>query len=142
LPKYELLDHVSDVYVKASGEDLLDALIGLGRGLTSVLVRNPEAIEVKESRKISVEATDVEELVYLWLGELIYLFDTESFLFRELDGKIEKRRDKLRLRGTARGDLYDPSRHRSGTHVKAVTYHNMEVRVRKGGATVTVLLDI
>jgi SHS2 domain-containing protein len=142
LPKYELLDHVSDVYVKASGKDLLDALIGLGMGLASVLVRNPEAIEAEERRKISVEAVDVEELVYLWLGELIYLFDAESFLFKEFDGKIEMRRGKLRLRGAAKGDLYDSSRHRSGTHVKAVTYHNMEVRVRKDRATVTVLLDI
>jgi hypothetical protein len=49
LPKYELLDHVSDVYVKASGKDLLDALIGLGMGLASVLVRNPEAIEAEFS---------------------------------------------------------------------------------------------
>lgn len=142
MPKYELLDHVSDVYVKASGKDLLDAFVGLGMGLTSVLVRNPESVEDKESRKISVEAADVQELVYLWLGELIYLFDAESFLFSKFDGKMEKRRNKLCLRGTARGDLYDPSRHRSGTHVKAVTYHNMEVSVRKDRATVMVLLDI
>jgi len=142
LPKYELLEHVSDVYVKASGRDLLDALIGLGMGLTSVIVRNPEVLETNERRKISIEAANAEELVYLWLGELIYLFDTESFLFREFDGKIEKRRERLRLHGTAGGDLYDPSKHRPGTHVKAVTYHNMEVQIRKDGATVTVLLDI
>ena len=142
MPKYELLEHVSDVYVKASGKDLLDALVGLGMGLTSVLVRNPEVLETSEHRKISVEATNAEELVYLWLGELIYLFDTESFLFREFDGRIEKRRERFHLHGTAGGDLYDPSRHRSGTHVKAVTYHNMEVKVRKDTATITVLLDI
>ena len=142
LPKFELLEHVSDVYVRASGDDLLDALVGLGMGLTSVIVRNPESVAGKEKKKISVEANGLEELVFLWLAELIYLFDAFTFLFRGFEGRIRSERGKLSIQGVAAGDTYDPLRHRPGTHVKAVTYHDMKIEAGKGRTTITVLLDI
>jgi SHS2 domain-containing protein len=142
LPRFELLEHTSDVYVRASGEDLLDALVGLGMGLTSVLVRNPESVAGNEKKDVSVEANGPEELVFLWLAELIYLFDASSFLFKGFEGRVRCERGKLLLQGAATGDVYDPSRHKPGTHVKAVTYHDMRVETCKGTTTVTVLLDI
>jgi len=142
LPKFEILEHTSDVYVRASGDDLLDAFVGLGMGLTSVIVRNPESVARKERREISVEANGLEELVFLWLAELIYLFDVSSFLFRGFEGQIRSKRGKLFIQGAATGDVYDASRHRPGTHVKAVTYHDMKIEADKKRTTITVLLDI
>jgi len=142
LPKFELLEHTADVYVKAKGKNLADAMDGLGKGLTSVLVRNPKSVRAKEKKKITVEGHGAEELAYVWLGELIYLFDVEGFLFKEFDGEISESDGKFLLRGVARGERFDPSRHRPGTHVKAATYHNLRVEVGEKGATVTVLLDI
>lgn len=142
MSKFELLEHPSDVYVRASGDDLVEALVGLGMGLTSVLVRNPESVAGKERREISVGANGPEELVFLWLAELIYLFDAFSFLFKGFEGEIKRERGKLSLRGAATGDIYDPSRHRPGTHVKAVTYHDMKIETGRKRTTITVLLDI
>ena len=142
LAEFEILEHVSDVYVRARGKDLMDALVGLAMGHVSVLIRNPESVELRKEAEIDIEAKDIEEAVYLWLGELIYLFDTRGFLLGEFSGEVVQGCCKVRVRGIAKGDAYDPSRHIPGTHVKAVTYHDLKVEALEGSTILTVLLDI
>ena len=60
---------------------------------------------------------------------MLFWFSTERFLPVEyaLDEVTE-----TSLRGTVRGDVFDPARHAQGREVKAITRHFLEVR-REGG---------
>jgi SHS2 domain-containing protein len=46
------------------------------------------------------------------------------------------------LEGTARGEPLELDRHRYKVEIKAVTYHEMEIRQEKGMITVRFLLDL
>jgi SHS2 domain-containing protein len=53
------------------------------------------------------------------------LHDAEGLIFRVFD--ITELREGY-LAGRATGERYDPERHRPGTEVKAITYHQVLVR--------------
>ena len=139
---FEFLEHTSDIYVRSHGKNLKQALVNCGKGLTAILVRNPDAVRKLKDRSVEIKAKDLEELVYLWLEELIFLFDSEAFLFRGFSGELKAADSGYLMTGTVKGEKYDPSRHRPGVHVKGVTYHNLDVRTGRNETTITVLLDI
>ena len=60
----------------------------------------------------------------------------------QADLAVEANSDGWCLRGTVRGERYDPNRHELKTLIKAVTYHQLEVRSSKVGWTARVVFDI
>jgi SHS2 domain-containing protein len=83
----------------------------------------PAPIEVE--REIRVAGADREELLVRWLSELLYLHDAEGLIFHAFE--ITDLQDG-HLAGRVTGERYDPERHRPGTEIKAVTYHQVLVQ--------------
>jgi SHS2 domain-containing protein len=46
------------------------------------------------------------------------------------------------LKALARGEIFDPSRHRFKTEIKGVTYHQVEVRQKDRGWEGRVVFDL
>ena len=75
---FEYLDHISDILVKAYGGYLAGVFEQSARALTRVIVRNPERIGQDSERNLNISGETLEELLYRFLEELIFLFDTEN----------------------------------------------------------------
>ncbi|MBN1380462.1 MAG: archease [Deltaproteobacteria bacterium] len=88
------------------------------------MITDIQTIDVRDSRIISLEADQVEELMVHWLNELNFLFDTEGLLFAVFDITLI---DNRHIEATVRGERYDPARHSIKTTVKSATYHQLEV---------------
>jgi len=88
---------------------------------------------------VSLEASDLEQLLVKWLSEVLYLYDGEKFVCRELS-VFELRHDSLRA--TALGEAFVPEKHVTRLDVKAVTYHQLVVEETNTGCRVRVFLDI
>ena len=133
---FEVLDHTADVGIIAYGADTKQAFANAARGLFSLIT---ELDDINENlyRDIEVTATDEAALLVNWLNELIYQFDTHSFLFNRFEFTIFGHR---RLKARAYGERVDSSRHRLKTGVKAATYHLLEIS--QGGGRVSVIFDI
>ena len=67
-----------------------------------------------------------------WLGELLYIHDTQRFLFSAFDVHVVGRS----LEGHARGEAIDKDRHELKLVIKAVTRHGLTVDPEKGIAEV------
>ena len=139
MEKFEYPDiTTSDVCFRAYGKTLGEMFANSGLALMGVTV-NTDQVEPKESRKIKVQGHDLESLMFEFLTELIYLIDAENMAFSRFDLKADEK--AFTLEGEIRGEKIDPSRHETRTHVKACTYHKMEIK--KGKAwTAQVILDI
>jgi SHS2 domain-containing protein len=74
-----------------------------------------------------------------WLGELLYLHDVEDLLFRSFF--IEELRDGS-LKARARGEVFDEKRHVMKTEIKAVTYHQIEVKKEKERWRARIIFDL
>jgi len=120
----------------AYGKSLAEAFANAAYGLFSLIVE-PNKVKEKESRKVIVQAQDVEGLLFNWMNELIYIFEVERLLFKsfnitEFTGQG--------LEATCWGEKYDPSRHQLKTGVKSATYHMLKVDGEKN--RVQVIFDV
>lgn len=137
---YKFLDYMSDAYIEAWGDSLEEAFAYAAAGFYDTMI-NYDSIEAHIKEDITVEGHDIQELLYNWIEELIYIFETKGMIFKKFYIKIYRDDDRWVLNGELLGERYSKAKHGSKTHVKAVTYHAMEIEMRDG-ARIRYILDL
>ncbi|MDY6965509.1 MAG: archease [Halobacteriota archaeon] len=117
------IEHTSDVGFEVE-EESLEELFSSAAIAMYELMTDPGEIETVLERKVEVQSEDLESLMFDWMDELIFLFESEHLIFKSFNLSI----DGFHLDGRCRGGVFDPAKHESGIAVKAVTYHMMEVK--------------
>jgi SHS2 domain-containing protein len=136
--RYEYIEHTGDLGFKAFGSTREDLFVNAAAALFQALV-SAETVEEREERVVAVQAEALDYLLVSWLGELLYLFDTEGLLLRGFEIKDMKEDS---LDATVRGEILDPARHEIKTCIKAVTYHQLYIRNANGMWECQVILDL
>jgi len=134
--RFRLIEHTADMGLVAYGKSLAEAFANAAYGLFSLIIE-PNKVKEKESRKVTVQAQDMESLLFSWINELIYIFEVERLLFKSFDITEFTGRS---LEATCWGEKYDPSRHQLKTGVKSATYHMLKVDGEKN--RVQVIFDV
>lgn len=135
---YETFEHTADIGLRARAADLNCLFAEAARAFFSVIVENPtEVLAVKEF-SVSVEADQIDDLMYDWLAELLYLFDTEHVLLRDFDVTIQDGK----VTASVRGEPVDEARHRLDMEVKAITYHELKVERNGDEWLAEVIVDL
>ncbi|MCD4803813.1 MAG: archease [Anaerolineales bacterium] len=133
---FEELEHTADLEIQVWGEDLdslfrqsaagmiqLSGVEGLVEGISSV------------QQNISLEAMDYEGLLILFLEELLYRL-TEDYMVYEIQELSVSSEYTLKARLTgAQIKSYQRD-------IKAVTYHNLNIRTTADGYEVNIVFDI
>ncbi|MBN2142307.1 archease [Candidatus Woesearchaeota archaeon] len=138
---FEYLEHTADLKVKAWGNQLEKAFENAALGGMNFIV-DIKKVEPKIKKKIMVRSKRLESLLYDFLEELLYLIDTDGFMFagaqemsiaRGVGGDLE-------LHCVALGDSYK-NYERKGD-LKAITYSEMSIKEKDGGWEIIVVYDI
>lgn len=135
---FETFDHTADIGLRINAATLEELFVDAARGLTSLLVENIDAVQPTLTETIQLGSTEVDYLLFDWLNELLFRFETRGMLFREFDVRLEGRN----LEATIRGESFDRSRHHMAHEVKAITYHGLSVEKTESGWRVELVLDI
>ena len=136
---FERFEHTADLGLHVEAMSIIELFSEAGRGLTSLLVDQPELIQAVDEKTFEVTASELDYLFFDWLNELLYAFDSEGWLGAEFAVRI----DGDRLVARVRGESLDAARHRPSHEVKAITYHGLAVREDSAGRwTVDVIVDI
>jgi len=135
---FEIIEHPADVGFIAYGQTFAELLANAALAMCS-LACELDAIEERERREISVTGADQESLLFAWLAEILAIADAEQLFFRRVEVS-EAGAD--RARGVAHGEKFDKARHRAGTYIKAVTYHQLRVEQTAEGWRARVFLDV
>ncbi len=135
---YETFEHTADIGLRARAADLDTLFAEAARAFFSIIVENYGDVRAVNEYSLSVEADQLDDLLYDWLAELLYLFDTEHVLLCEFnvtlcDGS---------LTATVRGEPIDPERHHLDMDVKAITYHELKVEQDRDGYLAEVIVDL
>lgn len=129
-------EHTADVGIRAWGPRLEDAFAAAAEGLVAYMVDVSEARDVGEAR-VEVEGESDERLLYRFLEEVLFLFETRRWVITSADVRL----DGSRLTAALRGEAYDAARHGHVHEVKAITFHDLAVR-RGPSPEVRVIVDI
>jgi len=128
-----------DFVFDAFGETLEEMLISCAEACFSATT-DLSGVDAIDEFSIVVEGEDLNELLFNFLAELIYLKDTERIFLSKFELKLSD--NNSTLKAVARGEKIDYDKHEIKTDVKAVTYHKLEVKQTDSGFTVRVMLDL
>ena len=135
---YEVIEHPADVGFLAYGATLEELFANAALAMLS-LACELEGIAERQQRELEATGADTEALLFAWLAEILAVADAEQLVFRRVDVKSL---GEGRVRGIAYGQRFDKARHRAGTYIKAVTYHQLHVERAADGWRAQVYLDV
>ncbi|MDE2993802.1 MAG: archease [Chloroflexota bacterium] len=137
-PPFELIEHPADVGIRVYGRGLAALFTHAALGLCS-LVTDTDTVLERETRSVEVAAPDRESLLVAWLSEVLWLIEAEDLLFARFT--IESLSD-TGLAATAYGEPADPQRHPYRGVIKAVTYHQLQLRQQAGTWSTNIIFDV
>jgi SHS2 domain-containing protein len=135
---FEFFEHTADLGLRVRAADLDTLFEEAARALFAAIVEDLEIVEERDHVALELEADDYAYLLFDWLNELLYHFDTKQVLFGHFKVHIEGKR----LKGMAGGEPLDPARHSLSHEVKAITYHGLRVEHAADGWLAEVIVDI
>ncbi|RLB06731.1 MAG: hypothetical protein DRG50_04810 [Deltaproteobacteria bacterium] len=135
---YEFLEHTGDLGIRVWA-DRLEGLFCEAAWALFDIITDLEKVEVHLEWEADVEGSGREELMVAWLNELLYLHEVEGLLFRDF---AVTEIDEERLRGVAKGEKYQEGRHIIKTCIKAVTYHQLEIKEEDGLWQAQMIFDV
>lgn len=133
-------DHASGDFVfDAYGETIEELFTACARACFFAMT-DVDSIEPLLPHEFEVTGDSIDDLLYNFVSELIYLKDARKMLFSEF--KITFAPDEKSLKAVASGEQIDHDRHILKTDVKAVTYHGLEVKKTGRGYMTRMILDL
>jgi SHS2 domain-containing protein len=135
---YETFEHTADLGLRVTAADLPELFCEAARGLFSIIVADPKDIVARQQERIEIVGQHRDELLFDWLSELLYLFESRRLLLADFEVEI----DAAGLRAVVRGEPWTPDRHPLEHEVKAITYHGLKVEPTDGGWLAEVIVDI
>jgi SHS2 domain-containing protein len=138
MKRFEVLDHTADIGLLVYGEDLKALFENAGEAFFH-LITDLRKVKRRTERQIKIGSETLERLMVDWLTELLYLHDVENLLFKGF--QVESVGEDG-LRAKVEGEPFQEGVHVIKTEVKAVTYHQIEVRKTNGNWRAQIILDL
>ncbi len=133
--RYEFLEHTADIKFRAYGKTL-NELFENAVLAVAAYVGKGEKIHPRKARRIEVHGTDIENLLYSFLDELIYLMDAEKFVTAKAEVFVRGNNLTAELYGDA------ATQYEGLDAIKAATYADMYVKKTSKGWELQVVLDV
>lgn len=131
---------VSGDFVFQAWGNTLEELFGSCAEACFSAMTDPAAVEPRKEYPVKIGADNLEDLLYNFLAELIYLKDTDKIFLSKFDIEIDV--NDVSLNAVAWGETIDYNKHEIKTDVKAVTYHDLNIIKAGDRYEVKVILDL
>jgi len=134
--KFKFLEHTADIKFQAFGKSVEDVFKNSALAMFNSMY-DGKVKEIK-SFKINVKGKDFESLLYNFLEELLFLFDSENFFVSKIKNiKITK---DFKLSAEVFGD--NTENYEVHLDVKAITYNEMFVKKQGNKFIAQVVVDV
>ena len=138
MKRFEILDHTADIGLIIYGNDLRALFEHAGEGFFH-LITDLKKVRPRIERRVELEGECLERLLVDWLGELLYLHEVDHLLFRKFS--IETVGEQG-LKAVVKGEPFQEGIHSIKTEIKAVTYHQIQIKEREGSWKAQVIFDL
>ena len=124
-------NHTADIGIEVWADSYVNLVLESGKAFSEITT-NVEEIGNAEKYHVIVEAEELDLLLVEFLNELLFLLETEDFVARCFESpKHFVDRNKIIFAVKAIGGKWIQEIHESRSEIKAVTYHELEVRMIK-----------
>ena len=134
MKKFEILEHKADLKIRVFGKDLRELFLNAIVGMFEEAGYESEGEEIK--REIKISSLDLPSLLVDFLSEVLYLCEVNREVYHKV---LFKNLTEKELKGILIGKPLK----RMGVHIKAVTYHDLDIHQKKDKTwQATILFDI
>ena len=146
---YEFIDHTADLGILVFGDDLNELFINAANALSEILT-DTSKVENIITKEINANGENFEQLMINWLHEVLYYYEVHTILLKTFDSININNPTKtnlnteslLTLKALGSGEIFNPKKHVILTEIKAVTYHQIEVKVHNGKWQARIIFDL
>ncbi len=133
-PPYEEIEHTADLALRVRGRDLAELLRHAAEGMLALSEARPGPGEGR-SAHLDLQAPDDEQLLVVWLEELLYGMEMREVTYRDFEIQVF---DGTRLVAK----MQEQPLASMAMHIKAVTFHDLRILSSQEGLEATVVFDI
>jgi len=134
---YKLLDHTADIGIETTGDTFMSALSNVIFAMYDLMI-DMKNVEIIIERRFSLKRRTDEDTVVDVLENVLFYFETEHFIGK----KIEIINNGSSIDIVMKGEKFDPLKHKTKFEIKAITYHKLVVKRRKGKWIMRVIFDV
>jgi protein archease len=140
---YRFLDDIAlaDVAFEVLGDSLSDVFAGATQALLETLA-NPATVTASWERAVTHTDTDLSNLLFDWLSEIVYLKDAAGVVFREAPLTLACEAGTWTIQARLVGAPVDQQVQELRNDVKGVTKHLYQLSQEGGRWKATVVLDV
>jgi protein archease len=120
---HETFEHTADLGLRIRAADLDTLFVEAAQALFGAVVEDLATVRPLRKIDVQIDGNEIDFLLFDWLRELLYHFDTVHLLF----GKFTVHVTDAGLTASAWGERLDRARHNLEHEVKAITYHGLRV---------------
>lgn len=132
---FEEIEHTADRALRIYGRNLEELLLNAAFGLNSLMGADEDPGATPQTKSIVLDAEDAEGLLVEWLSELAFWAESEMLVFGKFDLQTVS---ATHIRAAVAGRQVK----KLERHIKAVTYHNLEIVKTETGLEATVVFDV
>ena len=142
MPKYKFLEDVAiaDIAYEAYGKNLNELFENAAFAIFE-LSADVKTIDAKKKVEIKLENKKLDNLLYDFLSEILFLKDSKYMVFKKVKVNIVENK-KYELKAVLEGDTINPEKQQLENDIKAVTMHMFKVERKKNNWKATIVLDI
>ena len=132
---FKEIEHTADRALRIFGTNLTELFLSAAAGLTHLMAADVSEISTEIEKNIELNAIDAESLLVEWLDELAYWAETEMLVFKNF--RIQKATPTH-----LQAKIFGGKTPMLEKHIKAVTYHNLEIIKTAKGLEATIVFDV
>ena len=140
---YKFVEEIAlaDCAIDVEGADLADLFETAASALGELMV-DPATVPATVRRTITLDAAELDLLLYDWLSELIFRKDRDGEVYTRTKVDINGS-GPFRLAAEVEGGVLDPAHAELRSDPKAVTFHQFALeRTERGGWRARIVIDI
>lgn len=139
---YTFLDHTADIAVEVSGESLEELFLSSAFAWKESVVEQNE-LSGSDTKNISITGESLEILLVQFLSELNYFLLTKKWLMDSMgELEIKEQNGRHHLNAKIYGEDLNPAIHSLKVEIKAITFHQMEIKKKGNEFTTIIVFDI
>lgn len=133
---------MTDAVIEAYGNTLEEAFENAAKGLNDTMI-DIKTVSPNNEINIAAKGHDLHSLLFDWLDKVMLLLVADGIVMSEFSVKIgQSKNTGYSLIGIAKGEKLNLEKHNYKVEIKAVTYHEMEIKQEGEKTTVRFLLDL
>ena len=145
MKQYRFLEDIAlaDIAYEAYGKSLNEVFENSALAIFE-LSAEVKTVKPKKKLEIKLKHEKLDNLLYDFLSEILFLKDSKYMVFKGVKVKIseDKKNKKFELKATLKGDTINSEKQHLENDIKAITMHMFELNKVKNGYKARIVVDI